>query len=72
MGHVLTHIARNADGLRRMIEGARRGEQAMQYPGGMAQRNEEIDAGADRPAGALVEDVRATSSAVAVSVRGLA
>ena len=63
VGHVLTHIARNADGLRRMIEGARRGEQAMQYPGGMAQRNEEIDAGADRPAGALVEDVRATSSA---------
>jgi len=63
VGHVLTHVARNADGLRRMVEGAHRGEQAMQYPGGMAQRNEEIDAGADRPAGALVEDVRATSSA---------
>jgi len=60
---VMTHIARNADGLRRMVEGARRGEQVMQYPGGMVQRNDEIDAGADRPAGALVEDVRATSSA---------
>ena len=63
VGHVLTHIARNADGLRRMVEGAHRGEQAMQYPGGTAQRNEEIDAGAGRPASALIEDVRAASSA---------
>ena len=63
VGHVLTHIARNADGLRRMVEGVRRGDQAMQYPGGMAQRNAEIDAGAGRPAAALIEDVRSTSRA---------
>ncbi len=63
VSHVLTHIARNADGLRRMLEGARRGEQAMQYPGGMAQRNEEIDAGASRPASELRDDVHDTSSA---------
>ena len=63
--------ARNADGLRRMLEGARRGEQAMQYPGGMAQRDEEIDAGASRPASVLRDDVHDTSSAFIVAAAQL-
>ena len=45
-GHVLTHIARNADGLTLMVEAANRGEVGSQYPGGLAQRNADIEAGA--------------------------
>ena len=71
VGHVLTHIARNADGMRRMVEGVRRGDQAMQYPGGMAQRNAEIDAGAARPAAVLIEDVRSTNRAFEAAVAEL-
>lgn len=63
VGHVLTHIARNADGMCGMLDGVRRGEQVAQYPGGMTQRNDDIEAGADRPAAALVDDVRVTSAA---------
>lgn len=58
VGHVLTHIARNADGLTRMMRAAERGEIADQYEGGVAGRAADIESGADRPAIALVEDVR--------------
>jgi maleylpyruvate isomerase len=58
VGHVLTHIARNADGLARMMRAAERGEVGDQYVGGVISRAADIDAGADRPAIALVEDVR--------------
>ena len=58
VGHVLTHIARNADGLTRMMRAAERGEIADQYEGGVAGRAADIEAGAHRPAIALVEDVR--------------
>ena len=60
IGHVLTHFARNADGLRAMIEAAARGEQAPMYPGGFAQRAADIESGARRDAEALVTDVRMT------------
>lgn len=60
-GHVLTHLARNADGQRRMLEGALRGELVAQYPGGAESRAAEIEAGAHRPARDLVDDV-ATSA----------
>lgn len=64
VGHVLTHLARNADSQVRRIEGAARDEVVDQYPGGRAGRAAEIEAGAGRPAADLVEDVRATSEAV--------
>lgn len=64
VGHVLTHIARNADGLRRGAEGARRGETVPMYPSAEA-RDHEIEAGAGRPMPDLVADV--TSSAAALS-----
>ncbi len=64
VGHVLTHLARNADGIVRMVEGACRGEAAEQYPGGWTTRDSEIEAGARRPAGELVADVRTTIYAV--------
>jgi maleylpyruvate isomerase len=50
VGHVLTHLARNADGLTRIAMAAARGEVGQQYPGGVAQRERDIDAGAGRPA----------------------
>lgn len=59
VGHVLTHLARNADGLRGMFEAARRGEVADQYPGGAAQRNGDIERGAQRPGLDIVTDLAA-------------
>lgn len=62
VGHVLTHIARNADGFRRMLEGAMRGEVAEMYPGGLERRNADIDAGAGRTVEAIVDDVRVAAA----------
>ncbi len=56
-GHVLTHLARNADGHRRMIEGAGRGEVLEQYEGGAERRSADIGAGAVRPADEIVADL---------------
>jgi maleylpyruvate isomerase len=61
VGHVLTHIARNADSHRRMLEGALAGERLVQYPGGRDQRAADIEAGSHRPADELVADVRRSS-----------
>ena len=44
VGHVLTHIARNADSVVWRLEGAARGELRDQYPGGLEQRAGDIDA----------------------------
>lgn len=57
VGHVLTHLARNADSLASMFEGAQRGEVPSQYPSADA-RNADIQAGAGRSAAQLVADVR--------------
>ena len=57
VGHVLTHLARNADSHVRMVEGAIGGEVADQYPGGNAQRAADIESGSRRPAADLVDDV---------------
>ena len=65
VGHVLTHIARNADSVVWRLEGARRGELRDQYAGGLEQRRQDIEAGAGRSAGDLVDDVRDSSAAVA-------
>jgi maleylpyruvate isomerase len=64
VGHVLSHLARNADSVVRRLEGAARGEVVDQYPGGPDGRAADIDAGADRPAAELVADVTATCAAV--------
>lgn len=65
VGHVLTHIARNGDSVVWRLEGAARGEVRDQYPGGVEQRRDDIEAGASRPADELVADVRTSSAAVA-------
>ena len=64
VGHVLTHVARNADSVVWRLEGAARGEVRDQYPGGLEQRRAEIEAGAGRPASELVADVARNSTAV--------
>src|SRR5919197_912033 len=57
VGHVLTHIARNADGHSRRLEAALQGHEVARYPGGSEQRDREIEEGAGRPARELVRDV---------------
>ena len=61
-GHLLTHIARNADSFVRVLEAARRGEAVTQYEGGGAGRNADIEAGASRDWDTLVADVRSSSA----------
>ena len=60
-GHVLTHLARDADAMRGALAGALRGEPTPMYPAGAAARAADIDAGAGRPAGALLADVADTA-----------
>lgn len=60
-GHVLTHIARNAQGIADTLAGALRGELVERYPDGWAARNAAIDAGAARPYSELAADVRDTA-----------
>jgi maleylpyruvate isomerase len=64
VGHVLTHLARNADSHVRLIDGASAGEVWDQYVGGVDGRVAEIEAGAHRPAAELVADVRASNAAI--------
>jgi maleylpyruvate isomerase len=63
-GHLLTHLARNADSQRGMVDGALRHEIAEQYPGGDEQRSSDIEVGAGRPIDALRADVHATQQAL--------
>lgn len=62
VGHVLTHVARNADGHAHRLEAALRGQDAARYPGGSEQRDREIAEGAARPAAELAADVVATQT----------
>jgi len=64
VGHVLTHIARNADSVVRHLEGAARDEVVDQYPGGKPARAAEIEAGAGRGAAEQIADVRTSAAAV--------
>jgi maleylpyruvate isomerase len=57
VGHVVTHLARNADSHVRMLEGAVAGMVADQYERGLAGRAADIAAGAGRPAPELIADL---------------
>lgn len=61
VGHVTTHLARQAESATRVLEAAARGESAERYPGGREQRAAEIEAGAPRPAREQADDVRRTT-----------
>jgi maleylpyruvate isomerase len=64
VGHVLTHVARNADSHTRRSEAAIAGEMADQYPGGADGRSGEIEHGAGRTARQTVDDVRRSAEAL--------
>jgi maleylpyruvate isomerase len=61
-GHVLTHLARNADGGRRLLRWARTGTEMAEYPS-LDARAEQIEAGAGRSAAELLADVRDSAAA---------
>jgi maleylpyruvate isomerase len=61
-GHVLTHVARNADSFVRVLEAARKGEAVTQYEGGVTSRNADIEAGSTRDWDTLVSDVRSSAA----------
>lgn len=60
-GHVLAHIARNADALTNLLVWASTGDESYMYPSAEA-RAADIDAGAHRPADEIVEDVRTSAA----------
>jgi len=61
-GHVLTHIARNADGLRNLLIWAQTGVETAQYGSG-EERDQQIEDGAARPASELAADVSDSAQA---------
>ena len=69
-GHVLTHLARNADGLRNLLIWARTTVPTPQYPSQEA-REAAIEAGAGRPAAELADDLRQSAAAFAREAAGL-
>jgi maleylpyruvate isomerase len=69
-GHVLTHIARNADGLANLLRWARTGTEIPMYASAQS-RTADIEAGAGRPAAGLAEDVRASAAAFAAEAAGM-
>lgn len=59
-GHVLTHLARNADALRNLVTWARTGVETPMYAS-REQRDADIDAGSGRSAAELEADVEASA-----------
>ncbi|MCQ1951446.1 maleylpyruvate isomerase family mycothiol-dependent enzyme [Arthrobacter sp. zg-Y859] len=57
VGHVLTHLARNADAHARRLSGALEGHDVPRYPGGAEQRAREIEEGAGRAAAETIADL---------------
>lgn len=62
VGHLLSHVARNAESHSHRAEGAVRGEVVEQYPGGFEGRARAIEAGAGRPAAVIIADVHDTAA----------
>lgn len=63
-GHILTHIARNADGMCAMVRAALDGTGETMYAS-QERRDADIDGGSGRAMAALVADVRETGARVA-------
>ncbi len=60
-GHLLTHLARNADALVNLMTGSRTGNPLPMYPSPDA-RDDDIEAGAGRTAAELVDDLRESAA----------
>jgi maleylpyruvate isomerase len=63
-GHVLTHIARNADGMVNLLRWARTGAQIPMYASAQS-RAADIEAGGGRPAADLAAEVRQSAATLA-------
>lgn len=64
--HVLTHLARNADGVARLARWAATGVETRMYPSREA-RDQQIHEGAARPPGSIRADVRSSAAALDAS-----
>jgi maleylpyruvate isomerase len=64
VGHLVTHLARNADSVVRRLAAAAEDRLIEQYEGGSEGRAAAIESGADRPAAALVADLVDADAAV--------
>jgi maleylpyruvate isomerase len=69
-GHVLTHIARNADGMVNLLRWARTGAKIPMYASA-GSRSADIEAGAGRPAASLAADVGESAAAFATEAAAL-
>jgi maleylpyruvate isomerase len=69
-GHVLTHIARNADGMVNLLHWARTGTQTPMYTS-VQGRAADIEAGAGRPAAGLAADVRDSAAGFAAEAASM-
>jgi maleylpyruvate isomerase len=68
-GHVLTHVARNADSMVNLLTWARTGVETPQYAPG--RRDVDIEAGASRPVSEQHDDLIDSASRFACAVAGL-
>ncbi|AIY00159.1 hypothetical protein ART_0560 [Arthrobacter sp. PAMC 25486] len=64
VGHVLTHLARNADAHARRLAGSLVGEDVPKYEQGQEQRASEIESGAGRPAAEILADLAASQGMI--------
>jgi len=64
-GHVLAHVARNAEAMVRLTRWAATGERQEMYPGGTEKRDADIEAGAGRGAAEQLADLRDTAAVLA-------
>nr|BFE80380.1 hypothetical protein GCM10020093_029810 [Planobispora longispora] len=69
-GHLITHIARNADSLVNLTEWARTGVERPQYPS-VESRDADIAAGAVRPAKEQLADLEESAARLATAFRDL-
>jgi maleylpyruvate isomerase len=70
VGHVLTHLARNADGMLLLVDWAITGVPTPMYDSADT-RNADIEAGAGRPAATLAADVRDSATRLATGLARL-
>lgn len=69
-GHVLTHLARNADALVNLLTWARTGEESPAYPSQEA-REKDIEDGAGRPLAEQLDDLRLAADRFAMAVEDM-
>jgi len=69
-GHVLSHIARNADGMVNLLDWARTGTETPMYASAES-RSADIEAGAGRPAADLTADVRESAARFAAEAAAM-